>query len=264
MKKIINLLLILQLFILSAGLQAAERDALLGSGDVLKISVFEQPDLSLEVRISESGTITFPLIGEVGVGGLSTAAAERKIASLLESGGYLRNPHVNIIVTQLQSQQVSVLGQVGRPGRYPIEGSRTLADILAMAGGLAPDAGDLITLINTEDGKPSRHVIDLPQMMRSADLTDNIKIGAGDIVYVEKAYRFYIYGEVQRPSQYRLERDMTVLQALSTGGGLTIRGTERGVKIKRKNAQGAIEVIDAKHDDLLRPDDVLYVKESWF
>lgn len=264
MKKIINLLLVLQLFVLSAGLQAAERDALLGSGDVLKVSVFEQPNLSLEVRVSESGTITFPLIGEVGVGGLSTAAAERKIASLLESGGYLRNPQVNIIVTQLQSQQVSVLGHVGRPGRYPIEGSKSLADILALAGGLNPDAGDLITVINTEDGKPSRHLIDLPQMMRSADLTDNIKIGSGDIVYVEKANKFYIYGEVQRASQYKLERDMTVLQALSTGGGLTVRGTERGVKIKRKNAQGIIEIINAKHDDLVLPDDVIYVKESWF
>lgn len=264
MKKIINLLLILSFLILPFSLQAAERDALLGAGDVLRISVFEQPDLSLEVRVGESGTITFPLIGEVGVGGLSTAAAERKIATALESGGFLRNPHVSIIVTQLQSQQVSVLGQVGRPGRYPIEGSRSLADILALAGGLAPDAGDLVTLINTENGKPSRHVIDLPQMMRSADLTENIKIGSGDIVYVEKTNRFYIYGEVQRPNQYRLERSMTVLQALSAGGGLTARGTERGVKIKRRNAQGVIDIIDAKHDDLVLPDDVIYVKESWF
>lgn len=243
---------------------AVEADTLLGPGDVLRISVFEQPDLSLEVRVSESGTITYPLIGEVKVGGETPAAAERKISSLLENGGFLKNPHVSIIVSQLQSQQVSVLGQVNRPGRYPLEGNRTLSDVLALASGIAPEGGDLITLVRSKDSVVSRQVIDLAEMMRTGNVNDNLNIVAGDIVYVDRAQKFYIYGEVQRPSQYRLEHNMTVLQALSVGGGLTPRGTERGVRIKRQNPNGEMEIIKAKHDDLVQPNDVVYVQESLF
>ncbi|MPS48360.1 polysaccharide export protein EpsE [Methylobacillus sp.] len=264
MTKLIKWFVTVVLTIIAFNVNAADSDILLGPGDVLRISVFEQPDLSLEVRVSESGTITYPLIGEVKVGGETPAAAERKIASMLESGGFLKNPHVNIIVAQLQSQQVSVLGQINRPGRYPIEGLRTLADVLATAGGLAPDAGDFITLIRTQDGSTSRQVIDLPKMLRAGDLSENVNIAAGDIIYVEKYPKFYIYGEVQRASQYRLEQNMTVLQALSIGGGLSPRGTERDVKIKRRNVKGVIEVLSAKHDDIVQPDDVIYVRESLF
>ncbi len=245
-------------------LHAAESDTLLGPGDVLRISVFEQPDLSLEVRVSESGTITYPLVGEVKVGGETPATAERKISTLLETGGFLKNPHVSIIVSQLQSQQVSVLGQVNRPGRYPLEGNRTLSDVLALASGIAPEGGDLITLVRSKGGVASRQVIDLAAMMRTGNVNENLNIIAGDIVYVDRAQKFYIYGEVQRPSQYRLEHNMTVLQALSVGGGLTPRGTERGVRIKRQNPNGEMEIIKAKHDDLVQPNDVVYVQESLF
>ncbi|MEZ0232250.1 MAG: polysaccharide export protein EpsE [Methylophilaceae bacterium] len=243
---------------------AAENEMLLGPGDVLKISVFDQPDLSLEVRVSENGTITFPLIGEVKVGGSTTAVAESKIAEMLESGGFIRSPHVNVLVTQLQSQQVSVLGQVNHPGRYPIEGTRTLSDVIALASGISPDGGDIVTVIRTREGKTTRDQVDLLHMMQQADITKNTTIAGGDIVFVERAPKFYIYGEVQRPGQYRLERNMTVLQALSAGAGLTQRGTERGVRIKRRDERGEIKVIAAKHDDLLQPDDVVYVKESLF
>lgn len=243
---------------------AAESDLLLGSGDVLRISVFEQPDLSLEVRVSESGTITYPLIGEVKVGGGTPAAAERKISDLLERGGFLKNPHVSIIVSQLQSQQASVLGQVNRPGRYPLDSAKSLADVLALAGGVSAEGGDVVTIVRKVNGQNVREMVDLAEMIRSGDLDRNIVISNSDIVYVDRALRFYIYGEVQRPSQYRLEHNMTVLQALSVGGGLTLRGTERGIRIKRRGADGVVEIIKAKHDDLVKPDDVIYVQESLF
>ncbi|MCB5188085.1 polysaccharide export protein EpsE [Methylobacillus caricis] len=264
MNKLIKIVLIFQLFFLAGAANSATNDILLGPGDILKISVFEQPDLALEVRVSESGTITYPLIGEVSVGGETPAAAEKKIASKLEAGGFLRNPHVSIIVSQLQSLQVSVLGQVNRPGRYPLEGQRTLADVLALASGIAPEGGELITLIRTRENETTREVIDLAEMMRVGDVARNITITGGDILYVERAQRFYIYGEVQRPSQYRLEYKMTVLQALAIGGGLTLRGTERGVKIKRRDSNGVVQIIKAKHDDLIQADDVVYVQESLF
>ncbi|MEX0143554.1 Polysialic acid transport protein KpsD precursor [compost metagenome] len=251
------------LLALSAGLAGAA-DVQLGAGDVLKISVYGNPDLALETRVSEAGEITFPLVGNVALGGLSVSAAEKKLGGLLESGGFLRKAQVNIIVTQLQSQQVSVLGQVNRPGRYPIEGKRSLMDMLAMAGGVSQDGGDAVSLIRKRNGKTTREIVDIVDMVRSADLNRDLDVGGNDVIFVERAPRFYIYGEVQRPGAFRLERSMTVLQALSVGGGLTQRGTERGIRIKRRDEAGKLEIINAKHDDLLQVDDMVYVQESLF
>lgn len=243
---------------------AVAADVQLGAGDVLKVSVYGNPDLSLETRVSEAGSISFPLIGEVAVGGMSTSAAEKKISGLLEGGGFIRKAQVNIIVVVLQSQQVSVLGQVNKPGRYPIDGRRSVTDILALAGGMNADGGDTVTLVRNRDGKSTKEVIDIIQMIRSGDMKQNLDLASNDVIYVERAARFYIYGEVQRPGVYRLERSMTVIQALSAGGGLTARGTERSIRIKRRDGLGNLQVIGAKHDDLVQVDDVVYVQESLF
>lgn len=243
---------------------AGAAEIVLGSGDVIKVSVYGSPDLALEARVSDSGKVNFPLIGEVAVGGLAVPAAERKIAGMLESGGYVKRAQVNILVTMIQSQQISVLGQVNRPGRYPLDGKRNVMDMLAQAGGIGLEGGDTVTLIRTRDGKTTRDVLDVVQMVQAADLSRDYDLASNDVIFVERAPRFYIYGEVLRPGPVRLERDMTVLQALSAGGGLTPRGTERGLRIKRRDAEGKLQVIEAKQDDLLRADDVVYVKESWF
>jgi polysaccharide export outer membrane protein len=239
-------------------------DATLGAGDVVRISVYGSPDLNVETRIGQSGILTFPLVGQVQVGGLEIPAAERKIAGLLESGGFLRKPQVTILVTSLSSQQVSVLGLVNRPGRYPIEGKRTVLDMLALAGGANLDGSDIVTLIRKRNGEVTKETLDIVDMLRSGELKRDVELSPDDILYVERAPRFYIYGEVQRPGAFKLERSMTVLQALAVGGGLTQRGTERGMRIKRRDADGKIQVIDAKHDDLLQTDDIVYVKESLF
>ncbi|MCL6483044.1 polysaccharide export protein EpsE [Janthinobacterium lividum] len=251
------------LLALSAGFAGAA-DIQLGAGDVLKISVYGNPDLALETRVSEAGEITFPLVGNVALGGLSVSSAEKKLGGLLEKGGFLRKAQVNIIVTQLQSQQVSVLGQVNRPGRYPIEGKRSLMDMLAMAGGVSQDGGDAVSVIRKRNGNTTREIVDIVDMVRSADLNRDLDVAGNDVIFVERAPRFYIYGEVQRPGAFRLERSMTVLQALSVGGGLTQRGTERGIRIKRRDEAGKLEIIKAKHDDLLQVDDMVYVQESLF
>lgn len=240
------------------------QDAVLGAGDGIKISVFNQPDLTVETRISDTGKITFPLIGVVQVGGLSAADAEMKIAQLLKNGKFILNPQVSINVTSMQSQQVSVLGQVTKPGRYPLEGKRNLTDMLALAGGVGVDGGEQITLIRNRDGKTTREVIDLVEIVRSSDAQANPQLIAGDVVYVERAPRFYIYGEVQKPGSYKLERNMIVLQALSTGGGLTPRGTERGIRIKRRDASGELKLYSAEPEDKVQADDIVYIKESLF
>jgi polysaccharide export outer membrane protein len=241
---------------------AAAVELPLGNADVLKISVYNNPDLTTEARVSQDGNISFPLIGQVAVAGLPAAAAEKKIAGLLESGGFVKKPQVNIIVTMMQSQQVSVLGQVNRPGRFAIDASRNVLDILALAGGVSGDGGDLVSLLRKRDGVTTKEIIDIVEIVRSGAAQPDV--AGGDVIYVERAPRFYIYGEVQRPGLFRLERNMTVLQALAAGGGLTARGTERGLRVKRRDADGKLQIIDAQHDDLLRPDDVVYVKESLF
>jgi polysaccharide export outer membrane protein len=137
-------------------------------------------------------------------------------------------------------------------------------DLLALAGGISPDGGDVVTVIRKRNGKVFKDQIDTAELMRGADMTGNSDVQAGDIIFVDRAPRFYIYGEVQRPGQLRLERQMTVLQALSAGGGLTLRGTERGLRVKRRDQDGKLQTIDVKGDDLLQPNDVVYVKESLF
>ncbi|MBI1890602.1 MAG: polysaccharide export protein EpsE [Burkholderiales bacterium] len=262
MKSLFKLMLAtaMAVFVNSAG----AADLTLGPGDVLKVTVYGQPDLSLETRVTESGTISYPLIGEVKVGGMTPVNAEKKIAGLLENGGYLKKPQVNISVAQNQSQQVSVLGQVAKPGKYPVESNRSLTDVIALAGGLTPDASDRVTIVRTRNGKVTKEEVDLFAMVKSGNLKQNMRLQTNDVVFVERAPRFYIYGEVQHPGTYKLERNMTVLQALSVGGGLSPRGTDRGIRVKRRGPDGNLTEITAKHDDLVQVDDVVYVRESLF
>ncbi|GGI16030.1 polysaccharide export protein EpsE [Oxalicibacterium faecigallinarum] len=262
MKKILFSICTLALLAFSAVSQAQEMQ--LGPGDMLKIDVYGNPDLSLETRVSDGGTISYPLVGEVAVGGLTPIAAEKKIAGLLESGGFIRKPHVNLVVTQMQSQQLSVLGQVNKPGRFPVDGKRSLTDIIAMAGGLNADADDNISLVRVRDGKTIRERVNLADIMSANGAVTNPQLQPGDVVYVNRAPRFYIYGEVQKPGSYRLEPDMNILQALSVGGGLSARGTERGVRVKRRDENGTMQILNVKHDDRVQVNDVIYVKESFF
>jgi polysaccharide export outer membrane protein len=253
--------------VLTAGFAANVADAaevLLGAGDVVKASVYGSPDLTVETRVSEGGSMTFPLLGEVHVGGLSVQQAEKKIGGLLEKGGYLKKAQVNLLVTTLASQQVSVLGQVNRPGRYPIDGTRKVLDLLALAGGIGVDGSDMVTLVRNRNGSISRETIDVVDMVRKGELNRDYEVAGGDIIFVERAPRAYITGEVNHPGAFRLERAMTVQQAVSAGGGLTPRGTQRGLRIVRRGADGTMQTIDAKTDDLVQTDDVITVRESWF
>ncbi|QOY95790.1 polysaccharide export protein EpsE [Massilia sp. UMI-21] len=249
--------------VLSMGVAGAA-EVLLGPGDVVKLSVYGSPDLSLETRVSESGNITFPLLGQVPVGGLSVAAAEKKIGDMLEKGGYLKKAQVNMLVTTLASQQVSVLGYVNRPGRYAVEGRRKVLDLLAMAGGIHGEGGDIISLVRTRDGNTTRETIDVVAMVRNGELNKDYEVAGGDIIYVERAPRAYVTGEVQRPGPFRLERGMTVQQAVSAGGGLNMRGSDSGMKITRKDASGNPVTINVKASDPVQVDDVIIVRESWF
>lgn len=243
---------------------AGKKESVLGPGDSIKIFVYGHPDLTTETKINDAGNITFPLIGEVLVDGLTPSALERKLVKLFVSRDLLRNPQVNVLTSSLHSQMVSVLGEVRNQGRYPIEGKRSLTDILTMAGGILPEGGEIVTIIRLDGDKWTRQTINVLDMVKSNDLAGNIIVKSDDLIYVERAPRFYIYGEVQRAGSYRLERNMTVVQGLSMGGGLNPKGTERGLKIQRRDADGKLEMLNAKPNDLIQPDDVLYIRESIF
>lgn len=237
----------------------------LASGDFLRITVFQNPDLSVETRLSESGTISFPLIGNVAIGGLTVRQAEQRIADRLRTGGFVNRPQVSILVTEVKGNQVSVLGQVSRPGRYPLDsGGAKLSDILAMAGGVAGTGADLLVLSGERDRKPFRVEIDLPQIFAQARTDADLRLRNGDVIWVDRAPMVYIYGEVQRPGVIRLERNMTLMQALASAGGLSQRGTERGLRVSRRDAEGVVHEMQPGMNDLLRPDDVIYVRESVF
>jgi polysaccharide export outer membrane protein len=236
----------------------------LGPGDMVRITVFRNPDLTTEARVSENGTIAFPLIGEVHVTGLTPAQLGSRISAKLRDGRFVVNPEVTVALAQVNSRQVAVLGAVNKPGRYPIDSLNSkLTDFLAAAGGIAAPGSDHVTLVSTENGRTLKRDIDLNVIFRDGDLSQNVELKPGDTIYVEKAPMVYIYGEVQKAGAYRLEPHMTVMQALALGGGLSPRGTQRGIKIARRTDHG-VRQIDARLSDVVQNDDVIYVAESLF
>lgn len=338
------------LFFASPALSAESVDYLLGAGDSIRVNVFQNPDMTVETRVSENGTISYPLIGEVKVGGKTIQAAEQTVAQALIKGGFVKRPQVNIVLLQVRGNQVAVLGLVNRPGRYPLDtvsthlseliataggvapaagngtavlsGTRNgqpykyeldiaslflnekkpedimvsngdvvyvtpgnqvsiigqvlrpgryslenakmnVVDALALSGGMVPTAADTVVITGMRDGKAFKQEVDVPSLFLSKDTSD-VFVTAGDQIYVHRAPVYYIYGEVQRPSSYRVERNMTVVQALAEGGGPTIRGTQRNIKLYRRNDAGSVEKTVPKMTDQVKADDVLYVEESLF
>jgi polysaccharide export outer membrane protein len=244
----------------------------LGPGDVIRITVFGHPDLATIARINEDGAVSLPLIGDVSIAGMTTARAENDIARRLQRGGFVQDAQVSLFVEQArQTLQNSVLalGYVEKPGKYPlqsvsVDGVQTLVDLLAVAGGPTQDAADYLMLIRRNGASVNTIRVDLTSLLSRGELQQNAGLVGGDIVYVPENDVFYIFGQVQHPGRYRLERNMTVMQAISVGGGITPRGSEKGVDIKRQRKDGRLDTLRAGLDDPLQPNDVVYVRESLF
>lgn len=225
----------------------------LGAGDAVRVTVFGQPDLTTEARVSERGTIDMPLVGAVKLAGMSTADAAKAISEALVKGDFLKHPQVSVALTTVRSRQVSVLGLIVRPGRYPLEeASVKLPDIIAAAGGIAAGGSESVTVIR--DGRAEK----------VSALSKDFQLKGGDTVYIERSPVFYIYGEVARSGAYPVTPNLTVMQALSVGGGLTPRGSDRRLKLRRAGADGKVAERDASLQDVVQADDVIFVKESLF
>lgn len=259
-----RILAVLSLLLLGAGGVAAASDYLLSTGDLVRISVYDHPDLATETRVSETGSILFPLIGQVSVGGLTANAAAGRIAKGLQAGGFIKSPQVNLVVLDFKGQEVSVLGYVNRPGKFPLQKRSRVVDVLALAGGVVPSGADTLVLLTKRDGKHERREIDLIALFREGGEALNLEVVNDDVLHVSREPRFYIYGEVQRPGAYRLEKGMSVVQALALGGGLNPRGTHKGMRVLRPTAAGGMQTLEVQLADTLKPDDVIFVRESLF
>jgi len=243
-------MLFLTMALSGAALAQAQK---LGPGDTVHVTVFGQPDLTSDARVSDRGTVDLPLVGPVKVAGQTPSDAAGKIAAALKKGDFLKHPQVTVALTAVRSQQVSVLGLVVRPGRYPLEEAHLkLPDILAAAGGVAPGGSNTVTVIRNGEGR------------KVAALAKDFELKGGDTVYVERAPVFYIYGEVAHSGAYPVSANMTVMQAISVGGGITPRGSDRRVKLRRAGADGKVVESDANLQDIVKADDVIFVKESIF
>ena len=237
--------------------QAAEekRDFHLGPGDSIHVAVFRNTELALDTRIGENGTI----------GGMTITDAEMRIAKALKDGGFVQDPQVNITVVTVRGSLVSVLGQVTRPGLYPLDTPNLrLSEILAVAGGVAASGGDRVIVKGVRNGAPFRKEVDISSIFVDGHEDEDLIIRERDEIYVPLAPMFYIYGEVQKPGSGVILRDMTVIQALAQAGGLTPRGTERNIELRRRSANGETRATHPAMTDKIEPNDVLYVHESLF
>ena len=255
---------------------AAERVGGPEPGDLVRVTVYGQPDLTTLARVSRDNTITFPFIGEVQVGGVSTSQAQGNIARALDQQGIVRNPQVNVLVEtegSLSGDFVTILGYVQQPGRYPLGddsqiATRTLLDLMAVAGGTTPEAHSRVIVYRNGrggEGPGERMEIDLDNLMQGGELEEvNLALNPGDVVMVPETDVFYIYGQVSRPGRYPLEKDMMVMQAISVGGGVSERGNESGIVLTRLDEDGDRRRLDAKLEDPIEPGDVIYVKERFF
>jgi polysaccharide export outer membrane protein len=244
---------------------AAQDEYKLGVGDVLRITVYDQPDMLTEAEISERGTVNMALVGEVAVAGKSREEAARSLADSLKTGGFLKQANVTVRVLEYRSQQVAVLGEVAKPGRYAISRPTSVAEMIALAGGITPKGNQVVTVTQAgANGQAQKHEVNVNDQISAGAGGKALVLRAGDTIFVPGAPQFFIYGEVRQPGAYVFTPEMTVGQALSLGGGLTPRGTERGVRVERKGPDGAMHSYMIRAQDRLQANDVLRVPESWF
>jgi polysaccharide biosynthesis/export protein len=251
------------MLVILSPLRGHAQEYVINSEDVLKISVFEYPDLATEARVGEEGKVTFPLLGEIKAKGLTPRQVEKAIAAKLIAGKIVKNPQVSVFVEQYRGRRVTILGEVVKPGQYEIPGKTTLLDVLSQALGTSQSAGYQLTIFRKGAGAATEKLtVDVDKLLNGGDLSQDVELKSGDTIYVPKAV-FYIYGEVNRPGAYRVERGITVKRAIALAGGLTPKGSLRRMEITRKDAEKE-KTASASIDETVLSDDVVRIKESIF
>lgn len=238
---------------------------LVGPGDVLAISVYDNDDLATKVRVSNSGTIVMPLLGQVEVEGGTVNSITDKITNLL-ADGYLINPQVNIFVEEYGSKKVVILGNVRNPGLIKLSGPTNFLELVSQAGGLEKDAGDTATIQHKKsDGENAEViVVDLLALIEEGDLNQNVQIQDGDTVFISKAGMCFITGEVEKAGTYSCGDGTTVLRLVALAGGFTGKAAKSSVRIVRivNNEKTIFKNVDLYTS--LQDNDVVVVPESFF
>lgn len=238
---------------------------LVGPGDVLDISVYDNEDLKTKVRVSALGTIVMPLLGQVDVQGKTVNEITNHITALL-ADGYLVSPQVNVFIQEYRSKKVVVLGNVNSPGLIKLSGPTNFLELISQAGGLDRDAGDTATIQRKSASDEKTHVIvvDLLALIEKGDLSQNVSIHDGDTVFISKAGMCYITGEVSKAGTYACNDGTTVLKLVALAGGFTGKASKRSIRIVRlvENEKRIYKDVDLYTK--LQNNDVVVVPESFF
>ncbi|MFZ6772447.1 SLBB domain-containing protein [Undibacterium sp. SXout7W] len=242
---------------------------LIGEGDQLLITVFGQPDLTADITVGESGVITLPLVGSMEVKGKSPVEVAALFSRKLEQGQYLVSAKVSVKLVQQLSRNFSVMGEVLRPGRFPILGQMSVLDALSMAGGISPRAEKTVKILRRGSSSEKNELIEYISTkldLEAAKLNNQLaqKILPNDIIFVATQKNFYVYGEVRKPGMYPMEDELNVMRVLSIGGGVTERGSLRRISIYRKIEGKELKEISAGIGDVILPGDVVFVNERIF
>lgn len=236
-------------------------------GDLLRIAVFDNPELTTETKVSAGGRIAFPLIGEIEVLGLTQSETQTKIATMLR-GRFIKNPLVTVAVVRKQLS-VNLLGEFVKSGLLEVPDGSTLLDVISTAGGLRPSAGDNLVFkrkVPASDGKgqvEEQTEVQLSELLEGRGAGNNFTVANGDSLYVPRASFVFVSGAVKVPGFYKIASGLTVFRSITLAGGFTSRAAKGRVKIIRKSDAGDVE-IKVKIDDLVLPDDVIVVPEGFF
>jgi len=253
---------------------AANSGYTIGADDLLTITVFGEADLTNKYRVESDGMITFPLVGRIPAAGLTLREVQDRLTTQLASG-FIRNPQVRVEVDQYRSQNVFVIGEVRSPGKITMTGSMSLIEALALAGSPTTAASTELVVVHPKKPKaagaatmPGDDVDAETTRVNIKDLQvgkagQDVTLHDGDTIYVPKAQIFYITGQVKNPGQYVYDTGMNVQQAMALAGGLTDRGSDRGMKIRRLFNGVEIE-IDARLETKIQPNDTIIIRQRFF
>ncbi|MHB8763274.1 MAG: polysaccharide biosynthesis/export family protein [Deferrisomatales bacterium] len=253
------------LLVAGGGRALAVQEYLVGEGDVLKVSVYEHPDLTTVARVAADGTIRFSLVGAVEVGGLTVAQIGERLAAQL-ADGYLVDPQVAVFVEEFRSQKAIIMGQVVKPGLFELRGQSTFLELLSKAGGLTKDAADKAVIKRKPTpGHPDGVVsVDLKRLMEGGELTLDVPILDGDSVYIGSAGLYYVTGQVKKADAYKHEPGTTLIMAVTVAGGFTDKAATGRAKIIRKVGDKEVVLEKVNLQELVLPGDVIVVPESFF
>ena len=244
----------------------------IGPQDVLTIQMYDQPEIGGKYTVEADGTFSFPLIGRVKAGGKTLRQFEEDLKKQL-ADGYFRNPQLSVAIEQYRSQRIFVMGQVATNGPVPLTGGMTLIEALARAGGMRPDASGDIVIVRAAPGStgpllpnqiPDGEVLRASiRDLEAGTMRDNVSLRDGDTIWVSRAESIYVFGEVKSPNAYPVQKDTTVLQALSLAGGATEHAALNRIEIVRM-VEGETKRIKVKLDDIVKPGDTIRVPQRYF